>query len=100
MARTKVMPKKDERGRERLVLCSREARKALAEKGWRPLSSSSPIPSQEALTHERGGEEADGGGREVGGGSKKAEGCRKIPVIVANPTVGPDGCGGWAICFG
>ena len=71
---------------------------------WRkdrgPLLSTSSILSQEALTHERGGEEADGGGREVGGGSKKAGGCGKIPMVIANLTVDPDGCGGWAICFG
>ena len=36
----------------------------------------------------------------MGGGSKKAGGCGKIPIIVANPTVGPDCCRGWAICFG
>ena len=36
MARTKVTPKKDERGGERWVLCSREARRALVEKGLRP----------------------------------------------------------------
>ena len=64
------------------------------------LPSSSPIPSQEALTHKRGGEEADGGGREAGGGSKKAGGCGKISIIVNDLTVGPDGCRGWAICFG
>ena len=64
------------------------------------LPSSSPIPSQEALACERAGEEADGGGREVGGGSKKGGGCGKISIIIANPTAGPDGCGGWAICFG
>ena len=29
-----------------------------------------------------------------------AGGCGKVPVIIANPTVGPDGCRGWAICFG
>ena len=56
------MLKKDERGGERWVLHSREARRALAEKGQRPPSSSSPIPSHEALTCERGGGEADGGG--------------------------------------
>ena len=66
-----------------------------------PLSSSSPIPSQEAIAHKRGGEEADGGSRKQGGGSKEAGGSGKIPVIViTNLTVGPDGCGGWAICFG
>ena len=64
------------------------------------LSSASPIPSQKALTHKRGGEEADGGGRQAGGGSKEAGGCGKIPIVVANLTVGPDGCRGWAICFG
>ena len=29
-----------------------------------------------------------------------AGGGGKIPIIIANPTVGPDGCGGQAICFG
>ena len=32
MVRTKIMLKKDERGGERWVLCSREVRRALAEK--------------------------------------------------------------------
>ena len=62
-----------------------------------PLSSSPPIPSQRALTHERGGEEAGGRGREVGAGGKEAGGCGQVPIIIANPTVGPHGCGGWAI---
>ena len=26
--------------------------------------------------------------------------CGKVPVIIANLTVGPDGCRGWAIYFG
>ena len=34
----KLTPKKDERGGERWVLCSKEARSVLAEKGWRLLS--------------------------------------------------------------
>ena len=38
MARTKVTPKKEGRGRERWALCCREVRRALAEKGWRPAS--------------------------------------------------------------
>ena len=29
-----------------------------------------------------------------------AGGCGKVPAIVASLTVGPDGCGGQAICFG
>ena len=29
-----------------------------------------------------------------------AGGCGKVAIIVANPTVGPDGYGGQAICFG
>ena len=29
-----------------------------------------------------------------------AGGCGKVPIIIANPTVGQDGCRGWAICFG
>ena len=29
-----------------------------------------------------------------------AGGCGNVAIIIANPTVGPDGCGGWAICFG
>ena len=64
-----------------------------------PLSSTSSIPSKEALTCKRGGEEV-GRGREVGGGGKMAGGCGKIPIIIANPTVGPGGCRGWVICFG
>ena len=38
MARMKITPKKDERGWERWVLWSREVRRMLAEKGWRPAS--------------------------------------------------------------
>ena len=34
-----------------------------------------------------------GGGWMAGGGGA-------IPVIITNPTVGPDGCRGWAICLG
>ena len=36
----------------------------------------------------------------MGGGSKEAGGCGKVPGIIANPTVGPDGCRGWAIYIG
>ena len=61
-------------------------------------SKYTPIPSQEAITCERGGK-AVGRSREVGGGSKMAGGCGKVSVIIANPTVGPDGCRGQAICF-
>ena len=28
---------------------------------------------------------------------KEAGGCGQVTIIVANPTVGPDGCRGWAI---
>ena len=44
MTGTKVTPKKDETGRERWVLHSREARRALAEKGWRPPSPVHHLP--------------------------------------------------------
>ena len=64
-----------------------------------PFSHALPIPSQEALTHERGGEE-DGGGREVGRGGKEAGGCGQVTIIITNLTVGPDGCRGWAIYIG
>ena len=54
MVRTKVTPKKDKRGRERWVLHSREARRALVEKGQRPLSpvhhpspARKPLPARE-----------------------------------------------------
>ena len=56
MARTKVTPKKDEMDGERWVLCSREVRRALAEKGQRPHSpvhhpsparKSSPVREEE-----------------------------------------------------
>ena len=40
----KLMPKKDKRGRERWVLYSKEARNALAEKGWRPPLQSTTHP--------------------------------------------------------
>ena len=60
------------------------------------FSCAPPIPSQGALTQKRGGE-TDGGGREVGGGGKMAAGCGQVTIIIANLTVGPDGCGGWAI---
>ena len=63
------------------------------------FSSAPPIPSQKALTCKRGGEEV-GQGRKVGRGGKMAGGCGKVTVIIANPTVGPVGCRGWAICFG
>ena len=44
------MPRKDERGRERWVLHSKEARKALAEKGWRPPSPvHHPSPAKRPL---------------------------------------------------
>ena len=29
-----------------------------------------------------------------------AGGCGKVPIIVSNMTVGPDGCRSWAICLG
>ena len=61
-----------------------------------PLSSSSPIPSQGALTHKRGGAVV-GRSREVGGGGKMAGGYGKVAFIITNPTVGPDGCKGQAI---
>ena len=98
MARTKLMPKKDRKGGERWVLWSKEQRKELAERGWRPPPSAPPILSQEALTHKGGGEE-DGRGREVGGGGKMARGCGQVTIVIANPTVGPDGCRGQAIWF-
>ena len=59
------------------------------------LSHLPPIPSQGALAQERGGEEARGGSGEVGGGGEMVGGCGE--VIIANPTVGPDGCKSWAI---
>ena len=61
-----------------------------------PFPSVPPIPSQKALAHEGGGE-GDGRGREVGGGGKMAGGCGQVTVIITNPTVGPNGCRGWAI---
>ena len=68
------------------------------EKGWRPPPQYTTHPQPESPHPERG--EEDGRGREVGGGSKMAGGCGKVTVIITNLTVGPDGCGGWAICFG
>ena len=64
-----------------------------------PFSHTPPIPIQGSLTQKRGGE-ADGGGREVVGRGKMAGGCGQVTVTVADPTVGPDGCRGWAIYVG
>ena len=64
------------------------------------LSCSPLIPSQRALTQKRGGKEVGGGGREATGGDKTAGGCGKVTFIIADPTVGPDGCGDWAIYVG
>ena len=56
-----------------------------------------PSPARKPSPVREGGEE-DGRGREVGGGGKMAGGCGQVAVIViANPTVGPNGCRGWAI---
>ena len=41
------MPRKEERGGDRWVLQSREARRALAEKGWRPPPVHHPSPAKE-----------------------------------------------------
>ena len=50
MARTKLTPRKEERGGEKWVLQSREARRALAEKGQRPPSLvHHPSPAKEPL---------------------------------------------------
>ena len=46
-----------------------------------PFSHALPIPSQGALTHERG-READGGGREASGGSKEAGKCGQVTIII------------------
>ena len=48
MARTKLMPRKGEKGGERWVLRSREVRRGLAEKGQRPPSPvHHPSPAKE-----------------------------------------------------
>ena len=60
------------------------------------FSHAPPIPSKGALTQKRG-RAAGGRGREAGGGGKMAGGCGKVTVIIADLTVGPDGCGGQAI---
>ena len=63
MARTKLTPKKRE---GELGASNQEGKGGEGCTGKEvPLSSTSPIPSKEALTRERGGEEA-GRGREVG----------------------------------
>ena len=62
-----------------------------------PFSCSPPIPSQGALTQKRGGGEVGGVSREAGGGGKMAGRGGEVTFIVADLTVGPDGCGGWAI---
>ena len=96
MARTNVMLKKDKKGGGEVGAPVQGAEERDGrERMEAPLTSAPPIPSQEALTC-KGGEE-DGRGREVGRGGKMAGGCVQVTIIVANPTVGPDGCRGWAI---
>ena len=36
----------------------------------------------------------------MGGGGEMAGGCGEVTVIIANPTVGSDGCRSWAIYVG
>ena len=75
------------------------AQKEMAVKGRRPPSPvHHPSPAKKPSPVRE--EEKVGRGREVGGGGQTAVGCGKIPIIIANLTVGSDGCRGWAICFG
>ena len=48
MARTKLIPKKDEKGGERWVLWSKEERRALVERGQRPPSQYTTHPQPES----------------------------------------------------
>ena len=100
MARTKLTPKQGGEGQWEVgPEVERGEEGPGRERMEAPFSHAPPIPSQGALVQKRGGE-ADEGGREVGGGSKKAGGCGQVTIIVANPTVDPDGCRGWAIYIG
>ena len=64
-----------------------------------PLSCATPLPSQKLLAREGGG--ADAGGDDEGWveEASRLEGVGQVTIIITNPTVGPDGCGGQAICF-
>ena len=64
-----------------------------------PLSDTPPLPSQKACTHKGGGADI-GRGREVGQGGWKTGGSGSVSIVIANMTVGPNGCGGQAICRG
>ena len=97
MARMKLTPKKDHK--ERQVLWTKKVREQMAAEGRRPPSPvHHPSPAKKPSPMREEEEEA-GRGREVGGGGQTAGGCGKVPIIITNLTVGPDGCRGQAICF-
>ena len=87
MPRTKMMPRKAERERVRQVRTRVAAPKPSLEAPYtsRPPSSSTGNPSRPRWNEGQSGR----------GGA--AQGGWEVTAVVANPTVGPDGCGGWAI---
>ena len=92
------MPKKGKE--ERKVLWPKKDREELAARGRRPPSlvhhpspAGKPSPTREV---KKMLEEAERWVEEA----RWAGGCGKVAIIIANLTVGPDGCRGWAICFG
>ena len=90
MARTKVTPRKGERGGETRMLRMRMV-VVNGGKGRRPPSPVHP-PSlaRKAFSYGRGDIAKDRRGRAVGGGEE-------VTIIITHLTVGPDGFGGQAI---
>ena len=97
MARTKLVLKKEREGKK--VLRMKEEWAELAAKGRRPPSpvhhpspAGKPSPTREV---EKMVEEAERQVEEA----RWLEDVGRLHIIIANPTVGPDGYGGQAICF-
>ena len=60
---------------------------------WHISTGRSPSASMRNPSQSRGAKQKDRRGRVTGTGGE-------VPRVIANPTVGPDGCRGWAIYIG
>ena len=91
MARTKVMLKKSEKGRTKVMW----TRIVVHAKKWvqGPSSPMHPISGTRNPFRSRWNHEMYSGGREAGGGGE-------VATVITYLTVGPDGCGGLAIYVG
>ena len=96
MARTMLTPRKERE--ERRVLWTKEVQAGLAAKGRSPPCRYTihPQPRNPHLQDRR-----SGGWKRQKGRWRRPNSWRigKVPIVIANLTVGPDGCGGQTICF-